>query len=115
MADRGQLGNTFSTGISPRYGYVHKGIGPVTRRANSKPLLAPHQREESIQDQRDPAKMARMYEESAGVENFANRKDVVERAKMAGMELSRNTIKDSPDISGLPETYRNVASSERRE
>lgn len=80
MGDRGGLGNTFN--VSPRYGYLNKGIGPVERK-RPKPISAPYTLEERPTDQRDADKQIRLYEESIGLENLANRKKVVEKAKQA--------------------------------
>ncbi len=80
MGDRGGLGNTYN--VSPRYGYLHKGIGPVQRK-RPKPVTTPYTLEESPIDQQDADKQVRLLHESIGVENLATNTKVVEMAKQA--------------------------------
>ena len=59
-------------------------MGTVTQRPGSEPVYRPYElTEDALQDGTDPAKKARLYEESVGYPNLASNKFVVENAKQA--------------------------------
>jgi hypothetical protein len=80
MGDRGGTGNSYN--VSPRYGHLHKGIGPVERK-RPKPISKPYNLQEGPEDQQNADQQVRLYEESVGVDNLASNKKVVEQAKQA--------------------------------
>jgi hypothetical protein len=86
-SDRLQLGNSNTTNPPMSrvnsYGVPSRGMGTAKRLPGSEPVYAPHNLVETYQDNREPEKVAKLYEEMVGFENLADDPYVVEQAKAA--------------------------------
>jgi hypothetical protein len=71
-------------------GSPSRGLGKVRKREDVDPVWAPHTLTEAYDSSRNPEFMARMYEESAGVENMAGDEELASRAKMACMAARKS-------------------------
>lgn len=94
MADRATLGNTTNPPMTRVNSYAApgRGMGTAKKLAGTTPIYTGYDLDESYEDNQDPPKVARLYEEMVGFENLANDPYVAEQAKTAVLSCLKETL-----------------------
>lgn len=94
MADRTTLGNGTNPPMTRVNSYAApgRGMGTATRKAGTEPVYGGYELTETYEDNQNPQKVAKLYEEMVGFENLANDPYVRDQAKQAVLSCLKETL-----------------------
>jgi hypothetical protein len=94
VADRTTVGNTTNPPMTRVNSYAApgRGMGTASRSTGTEPVYGGYDLTETYEDNQNPEKVAKLYEEMVGFENLAGKEQVAQRAQAAVLECLRSTL-----------------------